>query len=47
MDLYARLLPGWKIVPIDMDAMVGRQGYLHCLTRNVPAFVSLSRIMSS
>ncbi len=41
MALYKRLLPDWKIVPIEMDEMVGKQGYLHCVTNNVPAFMPL------
>ncbi len=41
MDLYASLLPDMRVVPIVVDDIVGIEGYLHCMTSNVPAFVPL------
>lgn len=42
LALYARLLPGWKIVPIRADTLAAQRGSLRCVTRNVPAFVSVA-----
>ena len=39
LALYAQLLPGWRIVGIRTDELERVDGYLHCLTRNVPWFV--------
>ena len=39
MYLYARLLPGWKIVGVGADSLTTVNGFLHCITRNVPWFV--------
>jgi agmatine/peptidylarginine deiminase len=44
LGLYKRLLPGWKVVGINSDSVGGNFGLLHCLTRNVPAYVSLDTI---
>ena len=33
---YARLLPGWRIAPIDARALIACGGALHCLTMNLP-----------
>ena len=37
--LYARLLSGWKIVGVCSDTLASHSGGLHCITRNVPAYV--------
>jgi len=39
MSLYARLLPGWKIVAIPCDDLARNEGLLHCICRNVPQYV--------
>jgi len=39
LALYARLLPGWKVIGIKADGLEQAGGLLHCLTRNVPWFV--------
>ncbi|MGB2823098.1 MAG: agmatine deiminase family protein [Phycisphaerae bacterium] len=41
LALYARLMPGWKVVGIRCDDLAARRGVLHCITREVPKFVSL------
>ena len=35
MDVYRKLLPEWKIVPICADAQVDKKGLFHCLMRGV------------
>lgn len=35
LQLYTRLLPGWKIVPIDARKLSGLGGSLHCVTMNL------------
>ena len=42
MELYARLLPGWKIEGISCDSLCRNEGLLHCICRNVPIFVPLA-----
>jgi len=44
LALYAQLLPGWQIVGIRSDKLEQVDGYLHCLTRNVPWFVPPPRL---
>ena len=44
LELYATLLPGWKVVGINVDSMVGTRGYLHCVSVNIPKFVDLGRV---
>jgi len=41
LDTYARLLPDWKIVPIDANAIATAGGGLHCVTMNL---AGLSRL---
>jgi agmatine/peptidylarginine deiminase len=41
LALYTRLMPGWKVVGINSDVLVPHMGLLHCICRQVPAFVSL------
>ena len=41
IETYTRLLPGWKITPIRVPLERGDASYFHCMTRNIPAFVSL------
>jgi len=39
--VYRRLLPGWRIVPIDCSGPIEQAGALRCLTLNLPGFVDL------
>jgi agmatine/peptidylarginine deiminase len=41
LGVYARLMPGWKVVGINCDALASHLGLLHCVSRQVPAFVAL------
>ena len=41
MALYARLLPGWKVVGVRADSLHTSEGLLHCVAMNVPSFVKL------
>jgi agmatine/peptidylarginine deiminase len=41
LALYGRLMPGWKVVGINCDALATHMGLLHCVCRQVPAFVSV------
>jgi agmatine deiminase len=41
METYSRLLPGWQIVGVRADPLLGGNGLLHCITMDVPAFVKL------
>lgn len=43
LDLYARLLPGWKIVGIDSSTIIKKSGSLHCVSINVPQLLGLPR----
>ncbi len=45
LDLYARLLPDWKIVPVTCDRMIRQAGALHCLAMTVPAWVPLDPLL--
>ena len=40
LNLYRRLLPGWEVIPIPCDSLVVKRGLLHCISVNVPQFVS-------
>ncbi len=39
LAVYARLLPDWRIVPINVDSLIQLGGALHCVTTHVPSFV--------
>ncbi len=41
LALYARLLPGWKVVGINADSLEPGRGLLHCFSMHVPRYVSL------
>lgn len=43
-DLYRRLLPGWEVIPIPGDTLVVKRGLLHCISINVPQFVSAQNL---
>ena len=42
--LYRKLMPGWEVKRINCDPLVKQEGYLRCISYNVPAFVSLERL---
>ena len=44
LALYARLLPGWRIVGIPCDGLAANGGSLHCISRNIPAFASVEAL---
>jgi agmatine/peptidylarginine deiminase len=37
LEVYAGLLPDWKIVGIDARTLITKRGALHCVSINVPA----------
>jgi agmatine/peptidylarginine deiminase len=39
---YAALLPEWRIVPVAADSLATSEGLFHCISRNIPAFVSVA-----
>jgi agmatine deiminase len=41
LALYARLLPGWRVVGIHADSLEPSGGLLHCFSMHVPRYVSL------
>jgi agmatine/peptidylarginine deiminase len=36
-QIFERLLPGWKIVPVDCSGVIESGGALHCLALNLPS----------
>ena len=44
LALYARLLPKWKVIGVGSDSLATKRGLLHCISRNVPKFVSLAKL---
>jgi agmatine/peptidylarginine deiminase len=41
-EAYSRLLPEWKVIPIDCDALVEYGGALRCVSTTVPGSPRLS-----
>jgi agmatine/peptidylarginine deiminase len=41
LDTYRRLLPNWKVVPIDASTIITKRGALHCVSINVPRSTAL------
>jgi agmatine/peptidylarginine deiminase len=39
-----RLLPGWDVVGVSSDVLAAKGGGLHCISLNVPGFVSAGRL---
>jgi agmatine deiminase len=37
---YARLMPTWKIAPINSDTLIKKRGVLHCIGSTVPGYVN-------
>jgi agmatine/peptidylarginine deiminase len=37
LDVYAKLLPGWTIIPLDVSDLIREGGALRCISMNVPA----------
>ena len=44
ISLYEKLLPDWEIVRIESDAIVEKQGALHCVTLGIPHYVRPDRL---
>lgn len=36
-QIFERLLPGWKVVPVDCSGVIESGGALHCLVLNLPS----------
>jgi agmatine/peptidylarginine deiminase len=36
LDIYAGLLPGWEIIPIDCTEVIKARGALRCMSINIP-----------
>jgi len=43
--IYRKLLPGWKIARINCDGLVKQEGQLHCISYNVPKYVSIDGLL--
>ena len=41
LDTYRRLMPTWKIIPINSDTLVEKRGVLHCIGVSIPGFVNI------
>ena len=45
LNLYRKLLPGWKVVGVNADGPASRGGSLHCVSLNMPGFVPVDRLL--
>jgi agmatine/peptidylarginine deiminase len=36
LEVYRRLLPEWRVVPVDASSIIQNNGSLHCISINVP-----------
>jgi hypothetical protein len=45
LQVYRRLLPNWKVVGVNADALAAQGGSLHCVSLNIPGFVSARRLL--
>ncbi len=43
--VYRNLLPGWEIKKIDCDSLVSGEGQLHCMSYNLPKYVSIDGLL--
>ena len=41
VSIYEQLLPGWEVKKILCDSLVKEEGQLHCISYNLPNYVSL------
>lgn len=41
LETYRRLMPAWRVVPINADSMVPNRGLLHCVTCHIPSYVDV------
>jgi agmatine/peptidylarginine deiminase len=39
METYAKLLPGWRVMGIDVSGLIANGGALHCISMNAPRLV--------
>lgn len=45
-EVYRSILPGWEIKRVVCDSLVIDNGQLHCISYNIPAYVSLDGIFA-
>ena len=43
--VYSKLLPGWEIRRINCDALAIGEGQLHCMSYNLPKYVSIDGLL--
>ena len=43
VNIYRKLLPGFKVETVDMTTMQQLEGALHCMSINIPAFAPLPK----
>lgn len=44
-EVYRNLLPGWEIKRINCDSLVSGEGQLHCMSYNLPKYVSIEGLL--
>lgn len=44
-DVYRSLLPAWQVKRIPSDSLVRAEGQLHCISYNVPRYVSIEGLL--
>jgi agmatine/peptidylarginine deiminase len=37
---FSRLMPNWKIAPINSDTLIKKRGVLHCIGSTVPGYIN-------
>ncbi len=47
LDIFARLLPGWRVVAIPSDSMIPLGGALRCISMQVPLGMDLGHVFRS
>ena len=44
-EVYRALLPSWEVKRINCDALVKEEGQLHCMSYNLPKYVSIEGLL--
>ena len=44
-EVYRTLLPAWEVKRINCDALVKEEGQLHCMSYNLPKYVSIEGLL--
>lgn len=44
-SVYRSLLPGWQVKKINCDSLVKEEGQLHCISYNIPRFVTIEGLL--